>query len=160
MEPIIKSISAKNILGKSVSTNLVTNKTPELWKSCIPFISGIQHRANSNELISAAIYPKDYYSSFSPINEFTKWAGAEVSSVENQPNELERLEIPDGLYAVFHYKGHPLKGASFFQYIFADWLPNSGYILDERPHFEVLGPKYNNQSEESEEDIYIPIKKL
>lgn len=49
-------------------------------------------------------------------------------------------------------------GVGTFGYIFGTWLPNSGYIMDDRPHFEILGAKYKNNDPESEEEIWIPIK--
>ncbi|MGK2861531.1 MAG: GyrI-like domain-containing protein [Chitinophagaceae bacterium] len=45
-----------------------------------------------------------------------------------------------------------------FSYIFNTWLPPSGYDLDNRPHFEILGEKYKNDDPLSEEEIWIPIK--
>jgi AraC family transcriptional regulator len=47
----------------------------------------------------------------------------------------------------------------FFTYIFTRWLPASGYQLDNRPHFEILGDKYKNNDPESEEEIWIPVRK-
>ncbi|MEN9524835.1 MAG: hypothetical protein RLZZ256_219, partial [Bacteroidota bacterium] len=32
------------------------------------------------------------------------------------------------------------------------------YLLDERPHVEVMGSKYKNNDPASEEDIWIPIR--
>lgn len=61
------------------------------------------------------------------------------------------------MYAVFDYKGSSDDG-SVFKYIFNTWLPQSGYQLDNRPHFEVLGDKYRNSDPNSEEEIWIPIK--
>ncbi|MEP1984886.1 MAG: GyrI-like domain-containing protein, partial [Maribacter dokdonensis] len=39
-----------------------------------------------------------------------------------------------------------------------EWIPNSEYQLDGRPHFEVLGAKYKNNDPNSEEEVWIPIK--
>ncbi len=39
-----------------------------------------------------------------------------------------------------------------------EWLPNSGYKIDDRPHFQVMGKKYKNGSPDSEEDFYIGLK--
>jgi len=66
--------------------------------------------------------------------------------------------LPEGKYAVFTYRGLS-SDTSVYQYIFSKWLMNSDWILDDRPHFEVLGSKYKNDSVDSEEDIWIPIKK-
>ena len=39
-----------------------------------------------------------------------------------------------------------------------EWLPNSGYEIDNRPHFQVMGETYKNGSPDSEEDFYVPLK--
>jgi AraC family transcriptional regulator len=39
------------------------------------------------------------------------------------------------------------------------WLPSSDYVLDNRPHFEILGEKYKINDPESEEKIWIPVRK-
>jgi AraC family transcriptional regulator len=67
------------------------------------------------------------------------------------------LEIPPGTYAVFHYKGLS-SDSSVWRYIYNEWLPNSPWELDHRPHFERLGAKYKNEDPNSEEDIYIPVR--
>ncbi|TQE66329.1 GyrI-like domain-containing protein [Leptospira noguchii] len=45
-------------------------------------------------------------------------------------------------------------------HIFQEWLPNSGYKLEHRPHFELLGSKYKNNDPTSEEEVWIPIVKV
>lgn len=75
---------------------------------------------------------------------------------EDFPEEMKILVIPAGKYVVFEYKGLS-NNPEVFQYIFGDWLPNSGYQLDNRPHYEVLGEKYKNNDPDSEEEIWIPI---
>ena len=70
---------------------------------------------------------------------------------------MEKFILPGGLYAVFDYKGS--SDASYiYQYIYGIWIPNSEYVLDARPHFEVLGEKYKNNDPTSEEEIWIPVK--
>lgn len=103
------------------------------------------------------VYPSDYYQSFSPTKPFEKWAAVEVSSLETIPDGMASFILPAGLYAVFEYKGSSADH-SIFQYIFSEWLPQSAYLVDDRPHFEVLGPKYKNNDPNSEEEIWIPIK--
>lgn len=89
---------------------------------------------------------------FKPTNEFERWATVEVSDFDNVPNEMETFVLPSGLYAVFDYKGLSTDN-SIFQYILGTWLPSSDYVLDNRPHFEVLGDKYKNNDPTSEEEI-------
>jgi AraC family transcriptional regulator len=47
---------------------------------------------------------------------------------------------------------------SFMNYIFMEWLPQSNYQLDNRPHFQILGEKYKHNQPDSEEEVWIPIK--
>ncbi len=110
-------------------------------------------------LYSLQIYDELYFSNFKPSNEFRKYAAIEVTDFDSLPKDMQSFVLPSGLYAVFQYKGLPSEGYKIFQYIFATWLPNSIYDLDNRHHFELLGEKYNNQSPDSEEEIWIPIKK-
>jgi AraC family transcriptional regulator len=39
-------------------------------------------------------------------------------------------------------------------------LPASGYELDDRPHFEILGERYKNNDPDSEEELWFPVRKL
>lgn len=83
----------------------------------------------------------------------------EVRDYNEIPDGMEPFELPGGLYAVFDYKGSS-SDPRIFQYIFSEWLPNSEYQLDNRPHFEVLGEKYKNNDPESKEEIWIPVRSV
>ena len=104
------------------------------------------------------MYPPDHFEYFHPKNEFERWATVEVTHYDHVPPDMESFDLIGGLYAVFEYKG-PSGDPSIFQYIFDIWLPASDYDLDNRPHFEVLGERYQSNKPESEEEIWIPIKK-
>lgn len=157
MEPRIETLQDKKLVGTRLSISLANNKTGDIWKNFIPRLREITNNLSS-DLISMAIYKPNYFSDFKPTNEFEKWAAIEVADFDNLPNGLETFTLKGGLYAVFDYKG-PCTDMSIFQYIFGTWMPKSDYILDERPHFEILGDKYKNADPNSEEEIWIPIKK-
>jgi AraC family transcriptional regulator len=156
MEPEIKTISTKKIVGKHIRMSLTNNQTGELWKSFLPGRKRIAN-ASKEDLISIQVYPPFYFENFNPGQIFEKWAAVEVEDFHSVPEDMENFLIPGGLYAVFHYKGSGTD-TSIYEYIFGTWIPNSGFLLDDRPHFELLGNKYKNDDPESEEDIYIPIK--
>ena len=122
----------------------------------MPVRKTIENTAN-DVLYSVQVYDSSYFNNFNPTNEFEKWAAVEITAFNTIPEGMESLTLPSGLYAVFHYKGLS-SDPSIFQYIFGTWLPQSEYVLDDRPHFEVLGEKYKNDDPDSEEDIYIPVK--
>lgn len=137
--------------------SLKNYRVADLWRSFMPDRNLISNRTDDN-LISLAIYKSDHFTVFNPENEFEKWAAAQVNTVDDIPAGLEATTLPGGLYAVFDYKGLNTDN-SIYQYIYGIWLPASDYSLDNRPHFEVLGPKYKNNDPDSEEEIYIPIKR-
>jgi AraC family transcriptional regulator len=155
MEPRIETINTKKLVGKRLTMSLSDNKTGELWKSFMPRRKEITNNL-TNDLISMAIYQPTHFANFNPTHVFEKWASVEVSDFEHVPTDMETFTLTGGLYAVFDYKGSSTD-SSIFQYIFGVWIPNSDYVLDDRPHFEVLGEKYKNADPNSEEEIWIPI---
>ena len=157
MTPTITTIASKKLVGKHLTMSLADIKTHELWKGFMPLRKTITNAVDNNRY-SLQLYPDTYFKPFNPHAEFKKWAAVEVPGFESVPDGMETLELLGGLYAMFYYKGNPTNGDEVFRYIFMDWLPTSGYALDDRPHFEVLGSKYQNGSDDSEEEIWIPIK--
>ncbi|PCI02031.1 MAG: GyrI-like domain-containing protein [Flavobacteriaceae bacterium] len=156
LKPSIKFLEEKKLIGASIKTNLIQNKTATLWRGFM----GSRHQISgtiSDDLFSLQLYPKDYFKSFSPATHFIKWAAKEVSSIENIPSTMQSFILVGGMYAVFDYKGSS-DDHTIYDVIFTEWLPNSDYVLDNRPHFEILGEKYKNSDENSEEQIWIPIK--
>lgn len=157
MQPRIETLKEKKLIGNRLQMSLTQNKTGELWGEFAPMIKDIKNRLTSDK-ISMQIYDVSYYANFNPNNEFEKWATVEVADFNDLPKDMEAFTLIGGLYAVFDYKGSS-NDSSIFEYIFMTWLPNAKYLLDGRPHFEVLGEKYKNNDPKSEEEIWIPIKK-
>ena len=112
----------------------------------------------TTDLYSLQIYPPGFFNQFNPRNSFEKWAAVEVGDNWTIPDGWNELHLPGGLYAVFIYHGRSTEGAAAFRYIMEEWLPQSSYQLDDRPHFELLGAKYKNDDPESEEEIWIPVR--
>ena len=136
--------------------SFAANKTGQLWGSFMPRRKEITNPVNS-DLCSLQIYERGYFDKFDPTREFEKWALVEVTDSSEVPDGMEAFICPGGKYAVFLYKGSS-NDNSVFQYILSTWLPASPCRLDDRPHFEVLGEKYQNGDPESEEEIWIPIR--
>ncbi|MCB0280038.1 MAG: GyrI-like domain-containing protein [Calditrichaeota bacterium] len=157
MIPRIENLEEKQLIGIELKMSMTNNRTSELWRTFIARRAEIKKQVHS-DLFSLQVFDADYFKHFNPANEFVKWALVEVEDFEFIPKGLAKFILEEGLYAVFDYKGHPRDGAKFFTYIFTEWLPTSKYRLDQRPHFERLGAKYKNDSSESEEEIWIPIR--
>lgn len=147
------------IAGKRLRMCLADNKTPALWRSFMPRRKEVAN-AIGKVLFSVQVYDHslDVAKDFNAHTMMDKWAAVQVPDFEQVPADMDTLVIPEGLYAVFTYKGAASKGAGAFRYIFGAWLPGSGFALDNRPHFELLGEKYKNEDPGSEEDLWIPVK--
>ena len=152
-----ETIAEKQLIGHRRTMSLAANTTSELWQGFMqqratlpPPVGGVRY--------SLQIYPADYFADFRPERPFEKWAALEPIATPGLVAGFEKLTLPGGLYAVFLHQGPASEGPATFRYIFGAWLPASGYALDDRPHFEVLGSKYKNEEPDSEEEIWIPIR--
>jgi len=157
MEPRIETLTEKKLVGKRMMMSFSKNKTYELWRSFMPGRKEIENSIGS-ELYSIEIYTPSYFDNFNHDVEFEKWAAIEVKNFQTIPDEMETITLPDGLYAVFIHKGAASTGPKTYQNIFGNWLPKSDFILDNRPHFAIMGEKYKYEDPDSEEEIWIPIK--
>lgn len=156
LQPRIETLQEKKLIGKHLTMSFANNKTGELWKSFMPHRKAITNAVGIN-LYSMQLYAPEFFKQFNPHAPFEKWAAVEVSDFDNIPEEMEAFTLAGGFYAVFLHKGSSTDNSTF-QYIFSTWLPNSEYILDDRPHFELLGVKYKNADSDSEEETWVPIK--
>lgn len=154
--PRIETLGEKKLIGKHLTMSFADNKTGELWRSFMPRRREIVN-ALGTDLYSLQLYIPDFFMHFNPQTPFEKWAAVEVSDFAHIPDGMEAFTLTGGLYAVFLHKGSSTD-TSTFQYIFNTWLPNCEYVLDDRPHFELLGAKYKNADPESEEEIWVPIR--
>ncbi|MES2796318.1 MAG: GyrI-like domain-containing protein [Bacteroidota bacterium] len=155
MVPNIKFFPKKNLVGKRLSMSFANNRTGELWKSFMVARNEIKNAVGPNRY-SIQFYDSPlYFQNFNPNTIFEKWAAVEVESFDFVPVGFEKLVLSGGKYAVFEHKG---LSSEIYQYIYGVWLPKSGYILDNRPHFDLLGEKYKQGSENSEEQIWVPVK--
>ena len=157
MQPRIELIPQKKLVGHVMEMSLVNNKTFALFSGFMPSIKEIK-QAISPDIFEVMVYDHSYFKNFNPGHPFIKWAALEVSQPETNIENMNSLILVEGLYAVFQYQGLPNGFGMFMNTILTEWLPQSNYELDHRPHFNVLGDKYKNNDPDSEEDVYIPVK--
>lgn len=157
MTPIIKEISPIHLVGQGKTTSLAQFQVSELWKNWMPIFKKLNNKHNTYYSIS--VYPDDFFSAFNPEKAFEKWAAIETDASDLTQYDLQQFTIPGGLYAVFIHKGNTNEFLKTSTYIYYTWLPSSEFMLDDRPHFEILGEKYKMNDPESEEEVWIPIKR-
>ena len=135
MTPRIVKCSEKTVIGiSSTMHHQHYGNIIALWKRFMPRKKEIQNSMNT-ELIAMQIY-----SDFNTVEKpFDIWACVEVSGLDGIPKGMTGLTVPEGTYAVFLQKG--MDAAKTYQQIMTQWLPNSGYEIDSRPHFQVMGER-------------------
>ena len=156
MQPQLIHSKERRLIGKRTRMSFNDNRTLDLWRSFMPKRKEIINKLNEN-FYSIEIYDSSFFKSFNPEADFEKWAAIEVGDFVEVPKELETITIPEGLYAVFIHKGPASEGYKTFKFIFENWLPASGYEVDHRPHFGIMGEKYKQDDPDSEEELWIPI---
>lgn len=159
MHPQIIKISLKKLIGRKLKMSVTNDQTVVLWQSFMPRRDEIKNIVNRNLYSVQTFESEKYFEQFSPEIEFDKWAAVEVSDFSDIPENMEKLKIPEGEYAVFNYKGPANAALPFFQYIFQTWLPASPFSVDNRPHFALMGEKYRGNNHDSEEEIWVPVRK-
>lgn len=157
MMPTITEIGPIQFAASGISMSFENNRTFELWSNFMPKRKHIRNQIG-NSLYNLYLYPEAFFTSFDPATEFIKLAAVPVSATADFPEGITRYYLGGGLYAMFVYKGDGSDISEFYRKIFMEWLPTSGYTLDNRPHFEVMGVKYNRGSADSEEEVWIPLK--
>lgn len=151
----IEITPSRKLVGIRLPMSLQADRTAELWRAFMPMRNEIPLRIGS-DLLSVQIRREEFRPGdmHQPIE---KWAASEVTEFAALPSGMERLILEGGMYAVFTDKGLSTDHRIFI-YIFEEWLPNSAYCIDNRPHFEILGAQYKNNCPESEEEIWIPVR--
>jgi AraC family transcriptional regulator len=160
MEPKIVQLEQKMLVGVGTKMSLANDKTGELWQQLMPKRKEIMHRTN-NGYWSVQKYESLHPDQFAEETIFEKWAAVEVSAYEAVPEGLTTFELPGGLYAVLIHHGMASEFHKTMKYILNDWLPTSGYQLDDRPHFEIMGSRYYGPTDaNSKEEVWIPIQNI
>ncbi|WP_266367091.1 GyrI-like domain-containing protein [Tellurirhabdus rosea] len=156
--PRFETLPPTGMVGIRIRTTLADNQTSVLWRQFMPRRNEIGNPVGT-DLYSVEVYDADLdFARFTPETPFEKWAAVRVTDAPQVPEGMETFTIPEGLYAVFVHKGPWRTFPQTFGYIFGTWLPASDYTLDNRPHFEIMQEGYDPNREDSEEEIWIPVR--
>jgi AraC family transcriptional regulator len=159
LTPRIENLSEIYFAGLEKKVSPIKNRTRELWQEFMPRLKEIPNRIGV-ELYSVEVFDNiSFFKDFNTETEFMKWAAVRVTDLNQIPSGMNSLTIPEGIYAVFLYKGKPSKAAGTFDFIFNTWLPDSPYTIDSRPHLAVMGENYKGEHPDSEEELWIPVMK-
>lgn len=161
MEPKIVTLQERQLVGMCITTTISFDDTKKMWGE---FVSrqGEIHDKTAPEYYSIQVYPEGLkFKDFTEETKFERWAAVEVDDLDNVPAGMKSKILAGGLYATFTHKGPVKTFVETSNYIYGTWLPNSGYELDHRAHFEKLGKKYYGPDHpDSEEDLFVPIREI
>jgi len=145
-----ETIKETSLLGHCVQQPVFSpEETSTLWRGFRGKIREMNF-PDERELWSVQVHQAEHTGRI-----LQRWAAAEMDVLA--PG-FEALEIPSGLYAVFLYRGGMAGFESFLINAFEETLPSYSLSIDNRPHFQLLGKGFNPFSEESEEEVWIPVK--
>ncbi|MEP7214284.1 MAG: GyrI-like domain-containing protein [Acidobacteriota bacterium] len=153
----IEEIDERKLVGIKIRTSIAENPNRELWQRFKPLARNIRGR-ESTDFYSVEVFDAaTSFENFTPETQFEKWAAVDVSGLDDVPDEMEALTL-SGTYAVFLHTGLPSDFPATSEYIFGEWIPASAYVVDQRPHFEIMAADYLPDDAEATEEIYVPIK--
>lgn len=152
----IISIPKRTFAGMQKTMSLANDQTFELFSQFMPRKKEFRNNLN-NDVFDLIVYPPAYFEKFEPTKEFVKWALMEVEDFDYNPVGMESFTLQAGEYAVF---SQPLKeyDQSIFEKIFTEWMPQSKYEIDERPHFDILIEEIQKRNPDAIQEIWIPIR--
>ena len=152
----IEEIDARTLVGIKILTSMAENGTRELWQKFKPLARTVRGR-ESTDFYSVEVFDEaTNFENFTPETPFEKWAAVEVSS-EAVPDGMETITL-SGKYAVFLHTGLPSDFPATSGYIFGEWIPVSEFVVDRRPHFEIMTADYLPDDPDATEEIYVPIR--
>jgi len=130
------------------------NEITELWNKFVNRIREIKNRVEHKTSLGVC----EYVPNLTDESQFGYIACVEVSSLDEVPEGMVGQVVTSNKYAVFTHKGPVDRLGDTYEYIYSTWLPKSGYEPAPAHDFELYDDRFNLGSENSQMDIYIPIK--
>ena len=150
MEPRIVDKLAFTVVGMKCRGTIENNQIPGLWQEFGPRMAEIKGVVSPNVAYGVTLGMDE------KSGEFDYVAGMAVTSADDVPDGMVSCEVPEQKYAVF--TGTLPTVGQTYQYIYHDWLPQSGYQRTVGPEFELYDENFDPADDSSQMDIYIPIQ--
>lgn len=158
MNVLITQRPALKCIGMQIETSTAETAVPQLWETFIARMHEIDEIAVPN--CSLGICLRDSIREDDDETRFTFLAARVVKNFDILPPDMVSYEIPETLVAVFTHKGSLETLSETYDYIYEQWLPESGYQLADGDELEWYDARYDYDSEDSEMDIHIPVRQV
>lgn len=158
-EPAFRNKGAFKIVGIERYTGNGIPAIREAWAEFGKRSQEIQHVTGA-EAYGIEDYSRDFDMNKGGFPKYYYIAGLEVDSLADMPEGMKSKEIPAANYAVFTYNG-PIDGLpKFFGYIYAEWMPKSGYSMDPKLSLDFeYYPERVMDMNAAKIEIWVPIVK-
>jgi AraC family transcriptional regulator len=88
---------------------------------------------------------------------FDYTCGVEVADFSRVSPDWSRVRIPAQEYAVFTHRDHISAIRSTWATIWNKWLPESGWVVADAPHYELYGEHFDSVTGRGLVEIWLPL---
>ena len=155
------NITEVKLAGMHTQTSFNDNKIPELWQKFMPRVKEFNNISKPD--FYYAVHPYESHLNIDDFNEsiaVKRWSCVPVNDFHKLPKDMETHLLKAGKYLKYTYKGRAQDIFPFVKALYTQWVPKSGYTLDERDDFEIIDSSryFGPHHPESEVDLFIPVK--
>ncbi len=156
MKPRIAELGELKVIGLKCVTTMKENKIPQLWNEFNKRCYQVPNRTEDHRAFG--ICPYVDMKDFDEETPFEHIVGLSVSTLEHVPEGMITHVVPSAKYAVFTHKGALDTLGDTYNEIFRSALAENGLEMDAKAQLELYDDRFKYGQEDSEMDIYIPIK--
>jgi len=139
--------------GVDSEKNNLAEKLPLLWDN---FLGRINEIADIIPDIGYGIIQQNRHKA----GQLDYYAAVEVSRIESLPEHMLSIDIPESTYATFAHRGKVENIDNTVNYIYSNWLLQSGMRHTYGSDLEIYGPDYHPDSDESLIHYAIPVARI
>lgn len=155
MEPEIVEMEDMKVVGYQTLTTHKCNLIPKLWDRLCPAREDeIKNKSQPEVWLGVSFRMEKLEEDMLMFH----LAGAVVDEIEDVPEGMTYRHVDAGKYAKFTHKGPLAELPKTYDKIYREWLPNSEYEYGEADEYEWYDDRFEPESEDSELDIYVPVK--
>lgn len=127
---------------------------PVLWQKFASYIGNIPHQLGASVAYGLCVRSAESSNGF-----YYYMAGCEVGEFSDLPAALSPLIVPAHKYAVFVHAEHVDRIKDTIDFVFDQWLPNSGLSHNSQSihFFERYGEDFNPETGLGGMEIWLPI---
>ena len=130
LQPDFRSNPGFNVVGIERYTENGIASIHEAWDGFGKRSTEIQHLVKPVICYGFEDYSRDFVMQPRAFPKYYYIASYEVESLNDIPAGMVGKDVAAANYAVFTYRGSISGLPKFFQFIYGDWLPASGYKMD------------------------------